>query len=119
MKRYSVLLCVAVVCIVSIGCNKSNKSERGGTGDPNGPDGEVLLDTEVAGSIASGAALAVYFAPNTDRGFLDAITTALAPIRRCRMPTELRPVCVARPRGPPKGVTCLSRAKEFPARSRR
>jgi kumamolisin len=47
------------------------------TGDPNGPDGEVLLDIEVAGAVAPGARLAVYFAPNTDQGFLDAITTAI------------------------------------------
>lgn len=47
------------------------------TGDPNGPDGEVLLDIEIVGAIASGARIAVYFAPNTDQGFLDAITTAI------------------------------------------
>jgi kumamolisin len=47
------------------------------TGDPNGPDGEVMLDIEVAGAIAPGAAIAVYFAPNTDAGFLDAVTTAI------------------------------------------
>ncbi|MBN9561728.1 MAG: S8/S53 family peptidase [Alphaproteobacteria bacterium] len=46
------------------------------TGDPNGPDGEVMLDIEVVGAIAPGAHIAVYFAPNTDAGFLDAITTA-------------------------------------------
>jgi kumamolisin len=46
------------------------------TGDPNGPDGEVMLDIEVVGAIAPGANIAVYFAPNTDAGFLDAITTA-------------------------------------------
>lgn len=45
--------------------------------DPNGADGEVLLDIEVAGATAPGAHLAVYFAPNTDQGFLDAITTAI------------------------------------------
>jgi kumamolisin len=47
------------------------------TGDPNGPDGEVMLDIEVAGAIAPAAAVAVYFAPNTDAGFLDAVTTAI------------------------------------------
>lgn len=47
------------------------------TGDAGGPDGEVMLDVEVAGAIAPGAALAVYFAPNTDAGFLDAVTTAI------------------------------------------
>lgn len=47
------------------------------TGDPNGPDGEVMLDIEVAGAIAPAAQIAVYFAPNTDQGFLDAVTTAI------------------------------------------
>ncbi|MHB8565773.1 MAG: S53 family peptidase [Nitrososphaerales archaeon] len=47
------------------------------TGDPTGPDGEVMLDIEIVGSIAPGAQIAVYFAPNTDKGFLDAITTAI------------------------------------------
>lgn len=46
-------------------------------GDPNGPDGEVMLDIEVAASVAPGATIAMYFAPNTDQGFLDAITTAI------------------------------------------
>ena len=47
------------------------------TGDPNGPDGEVMLDIEVVGAIAPGRNIVVYFAPNTDAGFLDAITTAV------------------------------------------
>jgi kumamolisin len=47
------------------------------TGDPNGPDGEVLLDIEVAGSIASGANIVVYFGENTTQGFLNAITAAI------------------------------------------
>jgi kumamolisin len=46
------------------------------TGDPSGPDGEVLLDIEVAGALAPGAAQVVYFAPNTDQGFVDAVATA-------------------------------------------
>jgi kumamolisin len=44
--------------------------------DPNA-DGEVALDIEVAGSIAPGANIAVYFAPNTSQGFIDALTTAI------------------------------------------
>ncbi len=47
------------------------------TGDPNGPDGEVMLDIEVAGAIAPRATIAVYFAPNTDRGFIDAVVAAM------------------------------------------
>ncbi len=44
--------------------------------DPQGADGEVLLDIEVGGAIAPGAQQFVYFAPNTDDGFLDAVTAA-------------------------------------------
>ena len=47
------------------------------TGNPNGPDGEVMLDIEVAGAVAPGAKIVVYFAPNTDAGFLDAVNTAI------------------------------------------
>lgn len=45
--------------------------------DPAGADGEVLLDIEVCGALAPGAAQFVYFAPNTDRGFLDAVSEAV------------------------------------------
>jgi kumamolisin len=59
----------------------SSQSVDGGhnhpTGNPNGPDGEVLLDIEVAGAVAPKAKLVIYFAPNTDQGFLDAISTAI------------------------------------------
>jgi kumamolisin len=44
--------------------------------DPNGADGEVLLDIEVAGALAPAATLVVYFAPNTDAGFVDAVAAA-------------------------------------------
>ncbi|RFM27597.1 S53 family peptidase [Deminuibacter soli] len=44
---------------------------------PDSADGEVLLDIEVAGAVAPGATIAVYFAPNTDKGFLDAIKQAV------------------------------------------
>jgi kumamolisin len=47
------------------------------TGDPHGPDGEVALDIEVAGGVAPAARIAVYFAPNTDQGFLDAVNAAI------------------------------------------
>ena len=47
------------------------------TGDSGGPDAEVMLDIEVSGSVAPGAKIAVYFAPNTDAGFLDAINQAV------------------------------------------
>jgi kumamolisin len=44
-------------------------------GDP--ADGEVMLDIEVIGAVAPGARIVVYFAPNTTRGFYDAVAAAL------------------------------------------
>jgi len=40
-------------------------------------DGEVELDIEVVGGVAPGAAQYVYFANNTDQGFIDAISQAV------------------------------------------
>ncbi|MDD2861966.1 MAG: S53 family peptidase [Acidiphilium sp.] len=54
-------------------------SVDGGSNAPTTPDsadGEVGLDIQVAGGIAPGAKLAVYFTPNTDAGFTDAVTAA-------------------------------------------
>ncbi|HEX8788026.1 MAG TPA: S53 family peptidase, partial [Telluria sp.] len=55
-------------------------SVDGGKNSPSlpwGADAEVALDIEIAGAIAPGAAIAVYFAPNSEQGFIDAITTAV------------------------------------------
>ena len=41
-----------------------------------GADGEVALDIQVVGALAQCAKIVVYFAPNTDQGFLDAINAA-------------------------------------------
>lgn len=46
-------------------------------GDPNGADGEVMLDIEVAAAVAPGVRVVVYFAPNTDQGFIDAVGAAI------------------------------------------
>lgn len=40
-------------------------------------DSEVALDIQVIGAVAQGAKQAVYFAPNTDAGFYQAIATAI------------------------------------------
>jgi kumamolisin len=50
---------------------------RNAPGGTDGADGEVALDIQVAGGVAPGAKIAVYFAPNTDQGFVDAITAAV------------------------------------------
>ncbi len=58
--------------------NVTAVSVDGATNSPGSDaDGEVMLDIEVVGAIANGANIAVYFAPNTDQGFLDAITDAV------------------------------------------
>jgi kumamolisin len=44
--------------------------------DPSGADGEVLLDIEIIGGLSPASKILVYFAPNTDAGFLDAVATA-------------------------------------------
>jgi kumamolisin len=40
-------------------------------------DAEVALDIQVAGGVAPGARIAVYFAPNTFQGFVDAVSGAV------------------------------------------
>ena len=50
----------------------------GAANSPGGEaDGEVELDIEVVGGVAPGAAQVVYFANNTDQGFIDAISEAV------------------------------------------
>jgi kumamolisin len=60
-------------------------SADGTQNDPNDPnilpqdraDGEVMLDIEVAGAMAPGAKIAVYFSSFTERGWVEAITRAV------------------------------------------
>ena len=55
-------------------------SVDGGQNAPTGvfqQDAEVMLDIEVAAGVAPRARIAVYFAPNTDRGFIDAVSAAV------------------------------------------
>ena len=54
-----------------------NGAQNSPIGDPSSADGEVVLDIEVAGGVAPDARIAVYFAPNTDQGFLNAINAAI------------------------------------------
>jgi kumamolisin len=47
------------------------------TGDSSGADGEVQLDIEVAGSVAPGANIIVYFGSNAGEGFFNTLSTAV------------------------------------------
>ena len=50
----------------------------GATNSPgSGADTEVVLDIDVSGSVAQGARIAVYFAPWTEQGWVDIVTTAI------------------------------------------
>ena len=62
---------VPAVTAVSVDSGKNTP------GNASGADGEVMLDIEVCGAIAPGAKIAVYFAPNTDQGFIDAVSMAV------------------------------------------
>jgi len=73
LTAYFKTLGLAAPGITAISVDKAkNKPSK-----PSSADGEVMLDIEVAASVAPGAKIAVYFTPNTDQGFIDAITTAV------------------------------------------
>jgi kumamolisin len=74
LTRYFKSLGIAKPTVKSVSVDGAHNSP---TGNANGPDGEVMLDIEVAGAVAPGAKVVVYFAPNTDAGFLGAIKTAI------------------------------------------
>jgi kumamolisin len=74
LDAYFAALGLATPEVVAVGVDGGSNAP---TGDANGPDAEVMLDIEVAGSIAPAARIAVYFAPNTDQGFVDAVSTAV------------------------------------------
>lgn len=70
LKSYFASLGVAQPTVTAIGVDGADNAP----GDA--ADGEVVLDIEVAGALAPAAQLAVYFAPNTDAGFFNAISQA-------------------------------------------
>ncbi len=74
LQAYFSQLGLPVPTVTGISVDGSSNSP---TGSPNGPDGEVALDIEIAGAIAPKAKIVVYFAPNTDAGFLDAVSQAV------------------------------------------
>ncbi|HWZ59529.1 MAG TPA: S53 family peptidase, partial [Gemmatimonadaceae bacterium] len=74
LAAYFKQLGVTAPAVVPVGVDGATNAP---TGTIDGPDGEVVLDIEVAGALAPAATIVVYFAPNTDRGFLDAVTTAV------------------------------------------
>jgi kumamolisin len=74
LTSYFSQLGVGAPKVISVGVDKAKNAP---TGSANGPDGEVTLDIEVVGAIVPGATIAVYFTPNSDAGFVDAVNTAI------------------------------------------
>jgi kumamolisin len=72
LKTYFQSLGIKQPQVVAVSVDHGKNAPSG----PNSADGEVMLDIEVVGAVAPGAKIAVYFAPNTDQGFIDAITKA-------------------------------------------
>jgi kumamolisin len=73
LKKYFAKLKVPMPKITAVGV-------AGGSNLPNiDPDSdvEVMLDVEVAGAVAPGAKIAVYFGPNTGKGFVDVLSAAV------------------------------------------
>lgn len=73
LDTYFTGLGVGAVDVTAIGVDGA---ENAPGADPQGADGEVLLDIDVVGGLAPRSRILVYFAPNTDAGFLDAVAQA-------------------------------------------
>jgi kumamolisin len=73
LTAYFKALGQAVPKVTAVSVDKGKNSP----GDANGADGEVMLDIEVSAAVAPGAKIVVYFAPNTDQGFIDAVASAV------------------------------------------
>jgi kumamolisin len=73
IDNYFKLLNLNPPTVIPVGVDGGQNSP----GSPSGPDGEVMLDIEVAAGIAPGATFVVYFAANTSKAFLAAISDAV------------------------------------------
>ena len=61
-----------VPTVVAVGVNAPGTTR----GTPRPPDNEVAMDIQIAGGLAYGARIAVYFAPYTIQGWVNAVTAA-------------------------------------------
>ena len=73
LTAYFKTLGMKAPAVVAVSVDKGKNAPS----NAQGADGEVMLDIEVSAAVAPGAKVAVYFAPNTDQGFIDAISTAV------------------------------------------
>jgi kumamolisin len=73
LAKYFSSLGIKEPTVVSVSVDKAKNKPT----NADSSDGEVYLDIEIAGAVAPGAKIVVYFAPNTSQGFQDALTTAI------------------------------------------
>jgi kumamolisin len=78
LRKYFSGLGVRTPEVVAVGVDGGQNSPGDDPLDPENSDVEVLLDIEVAGAVAPGARLVVYFAPDASgQSFLNAISQAV------------------------------------------
>ena len=105
LDKYFVKLGIKTPSVVAVSVDGAHNAP---TGDPNSADGEVVLDIEVAGAVAPGARLIVYFAPNTDAGFVNAIYAAIHD-------TVRKPAVVSLSWGSPEKASTLQSLRDYDA----
>ncbi len=71
---FETVLKLPVPKVVSVSVDGAGNTPDGSI---DSPDSEVMLDIEVAGAVAPKSTIVVYFAPNTDQGFYNAIAAAV------------------------------------------
>jgi kumamolisin len=71
LSSYFSGLGISVPSVTAVGVDGSSNTPGGDA------DAEVELDIQVVGGVAPGAVQLVYFGPNTDQGFIDAISDAV------------------------------------------
>jgi kumamolisin len=74
LNTYFQHLGMAAPCITAVSVDGATNQPAPGQ---NSPDTEVMLDIEVAGAVAPGANMVVYFSNFTEQGWVDAISTAV------------------------------------------
>ncbi|GKW41448.1 hypothetical protein PEC301879_13060 [Pectobacterium carotovorum subsp. carotovorum] len=79
-------------------------------------DIEVQMDIEIAGTLAPGAKVVVYFAPNTDAGFLEAINAAIHDEKNAPSVISISWGGAASQNGPRKHYRCTTRPFRPPRR---
>jgi kumamolisin len=74
LAAYFATIGIAMPAVTTVSVDGARNSPEG---SPNGADGEVYGNIEIAASTAPDAHIVVYFGPNTDAGFLDAVKAAI------------------------------------------